>query len=222
MLGAALAGKRDGCAAAVAGYHGSVLGHIGSPCVPWMIERERRRPMRRAVATLIMLVVLSCACQVAEPQRPKASGQVTVAVEVPAPATVVGDPFEAYAKAARLKEKYETGLLAGYDVGAGMADTSAFSDEQKERMARMHSKIKKFMLVELGWDVIEDEFMDMYRSTFTPDEMRQLVAVLRTPAGEMLVEREISLIPKAMVISQKHAKAIMPKIMEMAMREMQD
>ena len=127
---------------------------------------------------------------------------------------------EEFFHVAKIKEKYEAGMIAGFEIGAGMADLSSLPEEQQKKIREMHKKIKALMLQEMGWEKVKSDYVKLYLSVYDVAELQKVTKLLKTPTGQKMIDKEIEIIPKAMKIGQDKAKELMPKIMQMSMEAM--
>lgn len=163
--------------------------------------------MRRALTGLLVAVVLGLGLHVAAQED--ATGGVDAAV------------VQEFLQISKAREKYEVGLLAGFDASFGMQDLSMVPPDHLPKIQAMQKKIKDLMLTEMGWTKIEPEFVRIYAESFTTEELKAITQLLDTPTGRMMIEKELLLMPKSMEISQKLAMQVMPKIQQLVMQEMQ-
>ena len=125
--------------------------------------------------------------------------------------------IEEFFRVAKIKEKYEASMLAGYEAGMGMANLSSLPAEQKKKLEEMNKKIKALMLQEMGWGKVKSDYTKLYLSVYDVAELQAVTKWLKTPIGQTMIDKNILLIPKAMKIGKDKAKALMPKIMQMSM-----
>ena len=130
--------------------------------------------------------------------------------------TVVDEFF----RVAKVKEKYEVGLTAGFDAGSGMTDLSGIPEAQRTQFEEMQKKIKAMMLQEMGWDKVKADYAKLYLSVYNENELAEVTKLLKTSVGQKMINNELKLMPKAMLIGQEKAKELMPKIMQMSMEAM--
>jgi hypothetical protein len=68
---------------------------------------------------------------------------------------------------------------------------------------QFRSLLRDFFHRYLTWDAIRDDYARIYAERFTEDEMRQMAAFYRTPAGQHLVDAEPDLTREAGEISRR-------------------
>ena len=123
----------------------------------------------------------------------------------------------------KMKEQYETSLLAGFNVGASMSDRrlANLPLEQQNKFNAGMEKVRSRALELMGWDAVKEEITQLYMRTFTEEEAVAITKMLATPTGQMLLSKQISLLPDSMAIGQKKAQAMMPEIMQIMQEAMQ-
>jgi hypothetical protein len=99
------------------------------------------------------------------------------------------------------------------------------TEEQSLLMNKYMDKIFNVMKDELSWDNIKEEFIQIYMTVYTKEEVQELITFYQSPIGRKTIEKIPQLMQQSMVISQKHMMNILPKIMEISQQmeaEMKD
>lgn len=123
-------------------------------------------------------------------------------------------------KLTKVKEKYEKGMLAGFDMSAGFADYSSLPKEQQKKIENMQKKVKDLLLEEMGWDKVKDEYTEIYLEVYTVEELKAINLVIQEPIMQKMFENEIKLLPKAMEVGQDKMQNLMPKIIQLSQEAM--
>ena len=125
-------------------------------------------------------------------------------------------------KVMKLDKQYETSMLAGFEAGLGMSgDTlSKLPPEQKAKMEKGVAKIKARMVEMMGWEVIKDDMAALYMKKFSEAEAVAIAKMLETPTGQMMISKQLELLPEGMKLGQRKAQALMPEIMRIMTEEM--
>jgi hypothetical protein len=92
-------------------------------------------------------------------------------------------------------------------LGQSSADASAVTDQV--------DKIMEMVTKELNWDNLKGDFVALYANTFNDEEMKGIIAFLRSPAGEAFTKKQPELMRRSMGISQKLMMQMTPKIQAM-------
>ena len=115
----------------------------------------------------------------------------------------------------KLQEKYQAKLKAHLNAALALVAESFKSlpaESRKQILAASKKEIVR-ALAEAGWDKVEDDFAKVYRGVYTDDEMRQIIAFLKTPIGKRMTEIEVAMVPKTMAIMMKFILPLQPKMM---------
>ena len=82
-------------------------------------------------------------------------------------------------------------------------------------------KIRVRVLDLMGWDSVKDDMTKVYMKNFTEEEVEAITEMLATPTGQMLLGKQIKLLPASMAIGQKKAQAMMPEILQIMQESIQ-
>jgi hypothetical protein len=123
----------------------------------------------------------------------------------------------------KMKEQYETSLITGFNAGASMSDQklSNLPLEQQNKVSAAMEKVRVRVLELMGWDSVKNDMMQVYMKKFTEEEIVAITEMLATPTGQMLLSKQISLLPESMAIGQKKARAMMPEILQIMQESLQ-
>lgn len=73
-------------------------------------------------------------------------------------------------------------------------------------------RIYGVMKEEMSWDKVKDDFIRIYMTVYTEEEILGLVAFYESPLGQKVIEKMPLMAQESMVISQKYVSRVMPKI----------
>jgi len=123
----------------------------------------------------------------------------------------------------KMKEQYEVSLITGFNAGASMSDQKLANLplEQQNKINAGMEKVRARALQLMGWDSVKEEMTQVYIKKFSEEEVVAITEMLATPTGQMLLSRQISLLPETMAIGQKKAQAMMPEILQIMQEAMQ-
>lgn len=96
------------------------------------------------------------------------------------------------------------------------------TEEQSRLMEKYFDKILDVMKEEMSWDKMKDDFIQLYMSVYTEDEVNELITFYESPIGRKTIEKMPLLMEKSMAISQKYTMDMMPKIQEITMEMMNE
>lgn len=95
------------------------------------------------------------------------------------------------------------------------------ADEQKDFDAFLQ-KIFSITQEAMTWSKLEPQFVDLYASTYSEEEIDGMVAFYHTPTGEAMISKQPEILSKSQVISQAQLAAVQPKIREAVMQFVQE
>lgn len=88
------------------------------------------------------------------------------------------------------------------------ADEQAIMDKQQSKMIAI-------MKDELSWDKMKEGFVQVYRETFSQDEIDGIIAFYKSPAGQAFIDKQPALMKNTMTLMQQRMGPMMKKIQEM-------
>ena len=91
------------------------------------------------------------------------------------------------------------------------------TEEQSRLMENFFDKIFNVMKEEMSWDKMKDDYIQLYISVYTEEEVNELIAFYESPIGRKTIEKMPLLMEKSMAISQKYTMNMMPKIQKIAL-----
>lgn len=129
---------------------------------------------------------------------------------------------ERFFKATQMEKQYEVGLLAGFDASSGLTEErmQGLPKEQRDKLASAKTKIKAKMIELMGWEKVKPEMVQLYTKHFSESEIDSITKMMETPTGQLMISKQVGLLPEAMAIGQKKAQSIMPEIMKIMQEEM--
>jgi hypothetical protein len=89
------------------------------------------------------------------------------------------------------------------------ADEQAVMDKQQAKMIAL-------MKDEFSWDKMKGPFIQIYRDTFTQDEVDGLTAFYESPAGQAFIKKQPELMKNTMAVMQERMGAMMGKIQQIS------
>jgi uncharacterized protein len=97
---------------------------------------------------------------------------------------------------------------------ASLPRARALTPEQRERFDAGIARVDTLMRDEMSWAKLEPEFVQIYASTFTQDEIDGQLAFYRTPAGQALITKTPQLTDRTLVAMQAHMQVLLPLIQQ--------
>lgn len=84
--------------------------------------------------------------------------------------------------------------------------------EKAEEARQLQDQIMTILFEELSWDQMKEDFIELYASVFTEEEIKAMLGFYRSPAGQKLNRKMPEIMEKSMVISQKHVRRAAPRV----------
>ena len=94
----------------------------------------------------------------------------------------------------------------------------SLSDEQRRYLEATPKRFITFMREELSWDSLKPMYIEIYRDSFTQEEIDGLIAFYQSPVGMAFVNKMPMVMQKSMTSMQARMQPMMEK-MRAAMRQ---
>jgi uncharacterized protein len=88
----------------------------------------------------------------------------------------------------------------------------ALTSEQQRMMDSVPAKFVAFMRSEYTWEKMKPQYVQLYRETFSQEEIDGLVTFYESKPGQALVDKMPIVLQKSFAISQAQMQALMPKM----------
>ena len=104
----------------------------------------------------------------------------------------------------------------------------SMDDVVKSQMAQMpqlkpyESIMQTFLKEQMDWSALEPEFTRIYMEVFTEKELRDIIAIYQTPAGQMMLAKMPVLLVKTNEFTQRRLQAGLPVLMQRLQAAMQE
>jgi len=92
-------------------------------------------------------------------------------------------------------------------MAESMGQTNATQEASKAMAASMD-----IMAEEFSWAKVKEDFITLYAETLTTEELKDITAFYRSPAGQALMRKQPELMQRSMALSQKIVMRAMPRI----------
>lgn len=96
-------------------------------------------------------------------------------------------------------------------VQQSMKGQQVRASEQKA-IDNMKSKMVALLKSEYDWEVLEPKFLQIYKTSFTQEEVDGMIAFYKTPAGQAVIKKMPVVMQQSMVVSQSMIQALLPKM----------
>jgi hypothetical protein len=122
----------------------------------------------------------------------------------------------------QVQKQVETNLISGFEAGMGgsMEQIKTLPQEQQDKFAKGIEKVKAVIVEQMGWEKIKPEIIASYGKNFTEQEAKDVAALMETPAGQLLVGKQVTVAADLMKMTQERMKVLQPQIMQIIQTEM--
>jgi hypothetical protein len=123
----------------------------------------------------------------------------------------------------KIDKQYESGMIAGFEAAAGATpeQLATMTEDQRAKFQAGMAKVKAKMIELMGWEKVKPDMIELYARHFSETEINDIAKMMETPTGQLLVSKQLALIPESMSVAQKKAQAIMPEISKIMQDAMQ-
>lgn len=90
-------------------------------------------------------------------------------------------------------------------------DTNAPAD-----MSALTGKMMDMIAEEFSWNKLKTDYIALYAETFTEQELKDMVAFYKSPAGQAYINKQPELMKRSVELTQKLMIKVMPKVRAMA------
>lgn len=86
--------------------------------------------------------------------------------------------------------------------------------KQQEALDGLRTQVIALMQSEMSWERMEPLMIDMYRQTFTEEEVAGMLQFYRSPAGKAVIEKMPLVMQRSMVMMQEVMKTMVPRLQQ--------
>lgn len=109
------------------------------------------------------------------------------------------------------------GMTAGFDniMNNAMQQAlkgKAISPEQDAIITKMKTKLVILMKEEISWEKLEPLSIEVYKESFTQEEVDGMLTFYKTPAGQAVIKKMPVVMQKSMASMQTSMSTLIPKI----------
>ena len=96
---------------------------------------------------------------------------------------------------------------------------SDIPEEKRPILEKYNARLVETLRQELRWESMKNEFVDIYLTVYTEEEIRGLTAFYSSPLGQKMLDKMPELMQATMQVSQQLMQGAMPKV-QLLMEEM--
>ena len=87
--------------------------------------------------------------------------------------------------------------------------------DQTERTEAFRKKVNDRIFEILGYKNMEQEYLDLFTSVYTVEELRGITNFYKSPIGKSMIQKQPLVVNKAMEITRKKVDVLLPELQKM-------
>jgi hypothetical protein len=107
-------------------------------------------------------------------------------------------------------------------VLSSQMDGLEIPEAQREKAAAFQQRVVDLVFEELSFARMKPEYVELYATTFSADELRAIVGFYESPGGRAFAEKMPALMQRSVEMTQRLMQALMPRIQTMTEAFMAD
>lgn len=96
-----------------------------------------------------------------------------------------------------------------------MPGSDEATPEQKKQIADFQQRVLGLVNDKLGWKALEPDFISLYASTYTEEELDGILAFYKSPVGQKMIDKTPELTAKSTEITQQKMREVQPQLNQM-------
>ena len=156
--------------------------------------------MKRCIAVLlVLLTVASCSARADEASKRDKAEQLFMLLHM--------DQMMDQLMSGMMKQVQQlTQSLPGGDQ---------VTPEQKKQVADFQQRVMNLLNTKLGWKALEPDFITLYASTYTEEELDGIIGFYKSPVGQKMLEKTPELMTKSTEITREKMREVQPELNQM-------
>ena len=90
--------------------------------------------------------------------------------------------------------------------------------EEQKNLDDLMVRVSQFLRETLDWQTMEPQYVDLYATTYTEEDIDGLLVFYRSPTGQAMVAKQPEILAKSQAIAQTRMQAAMPKLMQLILQ----
>lgn len=103
---------------------------------------------------------------------------------------------------------------------ASKQDKNLGNNMTQQKLENFSKKYTALVKQELSWKKLQPEFVKIYSSVYTQEEVDGLIKFYKSPVGQSTIDKMPLVSKKSMEIMQIHMTDLMPKLQKLAIQEL--
>lgn len=156
--------------------------------------------MKRYVAILLMMLAVGCCAARADEASKRAKAQELFML----------------LHMDRMMDQLMTGVHSQVQqIVQSMPGADQATPEQKKQIEDFQQRVLTLVNQRLGWKALEPDFINLYASTYTEDELDGIIGFYKSPVGQKMLEKTPQLMAKSTELTQQRMREVQPQLNQM-------
>lgn len=156
--------------------------------------------MRRYVAVVLMVLTVGCCCARADEASKRAKAEQLFML------LRMDTMMDQLMGGVKRQVQQITESMPGVDQA---------NPEQKKQITDFQQRVMDVVNKKIGWKALEPDFITLYASTYTEEELDGIVAFYKSPIGQKMIEKTPELTTKSTQITQQKMSELQPQLSQM-------
>ena len=156
--------------------------------------------MRRSVAVLLMVLTVGCCCARADETSKRAKAEQLFLL------LHMDTMMDQLMSGVKKQVQQITQSMPGADQA---------TPEQKKQIADFQQRVMDLVNQKIGWKALEPDFITLYASTYTEEELDGIITFYKSPVGQKMMEKTPELMAKSTQIAQQKMSELQPLLNQM-------
>ncbi|HXS11593.1 MAG TPA: DUF2059 domain-containing protein [Acidobacteriaceae bacterium] len=156
--------------------------------------------MRRCVAILLMVLTVGCCCARADDASKRAKAEQLFTL------LHMDTMMDQLMSGVKKQVQQITESMPGADQA---------TPEQKKQITDFQQRVMNLVNQKIGWKALEPDFIKLYASTYTEEELDGIIAFYKSPVGQRMMEKTPELMTKSTQITQQKMSELQPQLNQM-------
>ncbi|HZQ44896.1 MAG TPA: DUF2059 domain-containing protein [Acidobacteriaceae bacterium] len=116
----------------------------------------------------------------------------------------------------RLTDQLTNSVMKQVDqMTQSMPGMDRATPEQKKLLADFQQSVMDLVKKNVGWKALEPDFINLYATTYTEEDLDGMLAFYQSPLGQKVLEKTPELMAKSTEIAQQKMREIQPQMNDM-------
>lgn len=156
--------------------------------------------MRRYVALLLIVMTVGCCCARADEASKRAKAeQLFILLRMD---TIMDQLMSG------VKRQVQ-------QITESMPGADTATPEQKKQITDFQQRVMDTVNQNIGWKALKPDFINLYASTYTEEELDGIVAFYKSPIGQKMIEKTPELTTRSTQITQQKMTELQPVLSQM-------